>query len=421
MRRELSALAFGALLALGCSGNAEEPLGTSADVISGGALDRTHRAVYQEFTRWPGEDRVSACTASLIAPNLLLTARHCVSGGEHDNIMCGRAALGNVVPGNSVAVTNAAILDSSSVFHRGADVRVPAEGNDTCGFDVALIILEDLVPGSEAMPAVPRIDRNATAGEPYVAIGYGQDETGAQTPGRMLRDGLTVACDVGSCPNFGVASTEFVGESGVCQGDSGGPALDADGKIVGVVSRGADPCEQPVYSSVASWSEWITATALDAAAAGGYDPPFWALSGTSDPPIGVLGEGDACTAGDACAAGLVCFYAKDPNAARCTATCGESTECSSGKSCQKGYAVEGGGLCLDRAPSTGAGGGGGGADEGCAVAPSPGRSSESALGWLALGLVMLLSRGGSSARRRGLGRVGDGGRSGGVRTDHAAE
>jgi hypothetical protein len=388
--RELSPLAFGALLLFACSGEPLETATRSADAISGGTLDRTHRAVYQEFTRWPEDDRVSACTATLIAPNLLLTARHCVASGEHDQIMCGRAAFGPVVSGGSVAVTNSAILDSSSVFHRGAAVRVPSEGNDTCGFDVALLILEDLIPGTEALPAVPRIDRNAVAGEPYVAVGYGQDETGQQTPGRMLRAGLSVACDVGSCPNFGVTATEFVGESGVCSGDSGGPALDADGKVVGVVSRGADPCEQPVYSSVASWSDWITATALDAAAAGGYDPPFWALSGTSDPPVGVLGEGAACSGSDACEAGLVCYYATDPSAARCTATCAESEECSSGKSCVPGYAVPGGGLCLERAPSTGGtAGGGGGADEGCSVARPLGRTTSGSTAWLVLGLAIL--------------------------------
>jgi hypothetical protein len=387
--RELSALAFGALTLFGCSGAESDGLGVAGERIAGGTLDRTHRAVYQAFTRWPEDDRVSACTATLIAQNLLLTARHCVASGDHDEIMCGRAAFGPVVSGGSVAVTNSAILDSSSVFHRGAGVRVPSTGNDTCGFDVALVILEDLIPESEALPAVPRIDRNAVAGEPYVAVGYGQDETGQQTPGRMLRGGLSVACDVGSCPNFGVTETEFVGEAGVCSGDSGGPALDADGKVVGVVSRGADPCEQPVYGSVASWSDWIIETALDAAAAGGYDPPFWALSGTSDPPVGVVGEGEACSASDACESNLVCYYATDPSAARCTATCAESAECSAGKSCVPGYAVPGGGLCLERAPGMGGAAGGGGADAGCSVARPVGRTAGGTCAWLVLGLAVL--------------------------------
>lgn len=390
-------MVLGALLLAGCTGGALDAPGASGEAISGGSLDSTHRAVYQAFTRWPEEERVSACTATLIAPNLLLTARHCISSGDRDQIQCGRAALGAPVPGQSVAATNAAILDSSSVFHRGAAIRVPAEGNDTCGFDVALVILEDVVPAAEAIPAVPRIDRNAAQGEEYVAVGYGQDETGMQTPGRMRREGLTVACDVGECENFGVTSTEFLGEAGVCSGDSGGPALDLDGKVVGVVSRGADPCETPVYGSVASWAEWITETALDAAAAGGYDPPFWALTGSSDPPP--AGEGEPCTGGSVCQPGLVCYYLTDPNDARCTATCGEGDTCSAGRECRMGFAVEGGGLCIAPAPSTGGAEdpGDGGADEGCSVATATGRAPGGALAWLTLGVAALF---GAKRRRR---------------------
>jgi MYXO-CTERM domain-containing protein len=385
---ELSALAFGTSLALGCSGGAGELLGDSTEGISGGTLDRTHHAVYQTFTHFSADDSVGACTATLIAPNVLLTARHCISSSDSEIIQCGRSTLGPAVPGQAVAATNSAILDSSSIFHRGADVRVPAEGNDTCGFDIALVILEDVVSRQEAIPAVPRIDRNVNQGEAYAAVGYGQDETGAQTPGRMLRSGLTVTCDVGRCSNFGVTATEFVGEAGVCSGDSGGPALDVDGKVVGVVSRGADPCEQPIYSSVASWSEWIMETTLDAAAAGGYEPPFWALSGSSDPPVGVIPEGEACSSADACQAGLVCYYALDPSDATCTATCGDGVACSAGTSCTMGYAVPGGGLCLSGTTTSGDTSAGASVDEGCSVSTAP-RPSTGSAPWLVLGLAAL--------------------------------
>src|SRR6188474_1906386 len=89
--RERSTLVLGALLSFACSGGAFETAGESRETISGGALDSTHRAVYREFTHWPADDGVSACTATLIAPNLLLTARHCISSSDRERVQCGRA------------------------------------------------------------------------------------------------------------------------------------------------------------------------------------------------------------------------------------------------------------------------------------------------------------------------------------------
>ncbi len=65
--------------------------------IAGGTLDFDDSAVFQEFTHYT--DSVSACTASLIAPNVLLTARHCVSPGGIEEGVCGQSPFGTPVPG----------------------------------------------------------------------------------------------------------------------------------------------------------------------------------------------------------------------------------------------------------------------------------------------------------------------------------
>jgi len=357
------------LLLSGCGAGPEGPAGVEAverGGIAGGVLDATHEAVFQEYTNWAAEERISLCTATLIAPNLLLTARHCVASGDRGNIICGEAAFGDLVPADATIVTNDAIPGSNSLFYRGADLRVPSEGNDTCGFDVAVIILDRTVPASVATPAIPRIDRHVEQGEEYVAVGYGEDEFGEPTPGRMERAGLTVRCSVGDCGTDTVAPTEFVGEEGVCSGDSGGPALDAEGKVVGVVSRGNDPCQRPVYGSVASWATFLTDAALDAARVGGYEPPYWARTGSSEPPVGVLPEGEGCTTGDACQDGLVCYYETEPSNARCTAICGNGTACGAGLVCTTGMFEDDRGLCLD--PPLGGPPPPGGGDENCSVA-----------------------------------------------------
>jgi hypothetical protein len=335
------------LAVLSLCGCSAEPSGEASVLyrapIEGGELDGDHDEVVELVTEFSGG--VGLCTGTLIAPNLVLTARHCVSGGGGENVQCGSAPLSAPVAGSAVHVTTAISPSQSSTFYGGRSVSVPAEGNDTCGFDLALVTLASNVPLDVAAPAIPRIDVPAVAGENYVAVGYGVDERGDRTAGRMRLDGLVVRCSAG-CNGFGLADTEFMGEAGVCSGDSGGPALDDRGKVIGVLSRGSDPCATPVYGGVAGFRDWIMTTALAAAEVGGYEPPFWALTGTSDRPPGV--EGDPCLTGAECGDGSVCYYESDPLIAFCTRPCAEQSDCSERTSCVSGFEVPGGGLCLAR-------------------------------------------------------------------------
>jgi Trypsin len=226
------------------------------------------------------------------------------------------------------------------------DVRVPGEGVDTCGYDIALITLSENVPSTVSTPAVPRIDRDVQPGEKYTAVGYGVDENGDSNGSRMQLSGLSIACQPGSCGE-GVESTEFRGETGICSGDSGGPALDVDGKVVGVVSRGGPDCSTPVYGTVTAWQDFIVETALEAARVGDYEPPFWVTTRSSEPPpapgeggAGAGGaasegprgaEGDECRSGGECGVGLVCF---GDGTGVCRATCTATAECGAGQVCE---------------------------------------------------------------------------------------
>ncbi|HEY3494410.1 MAG TPA: trypsin-like serine protease, partial [Polyangiaceae bacterium] len=405
--RCLLGLALAASPACSAGPPADEPAASSSASIAGGALDVEHSAVFQLFTRW--DEGIGACTATLIAPNLLLTARHCISPGQHTNIVCGMAALGDAVPAGSVFVTNDPMPGANSLFYRAADLRVQPESDDTCGWDVALVILEENVPEAQAVPTIPRVDRPAERGEPYVAIGYGVNADGEQNEGRMLLDGLEVRCSTDCNVRYQVEENEFLGDTGVCSGDSGGPALDAQGKVIGVVSRGSDPCATPIYGSVAAFGGWIIETAFEAAASGGYPAPFWAWSGVSDLAPGLRGSGEPCQSGGECLPGHLCYFESDPADASCVAICENDDQCAEDRFCAPGFEVRGGGICLAPPedvdpPDAGAAGAtseapprenGRGADDGCAVR-SPGKENGYGLAWLVAYSLLV----GFRARRR---------------------
>ena len=390
-----SALAVGMLVALGCSsaGEQEQPA-SRVQSIAGGTADVSHQNVF--LLARETQNSGSLCTATLIAPNLLLTARHCVSPGTgDDHVLCGDAVLGAPYPASAFIATNDPEPGQGSDVFRAIEVRVPGIGVDTCGYDVALIILKKSVPASISTPAVPRIDREVEPGESYTAVGYGLNEAGDSPGSRMRLEGLSVDCQPGSCGE-GVESTEFLGETGICSGDSGGPALDADGKVVGVVSRGGPGCSTPIYSTVTAWHDFIIDTATEAARLGGYEPPFWVTTGLSDPPVVVdpngaggagadepdASEGEICEAANACQSGLVCYAAASSSVGTCTALCQATTDCNDGLTCQNIGDVS---VCT--LPS-------GGADEskGCALS-APGVPAWGA-GWMlaALGALALVRR-----------------------------
>ena len=177
-----------------------------------------------------------------------------------------------------------------------------------------------------------------------MALGFGVDELGNSTAGRMRLDGLTFSARPSAAPGSTWPRRSSWATLAFASGTPGGPALDLDRRVIGVLSRGSDPCETPVYGAVAGFRDWIMETALAAAETGGYAPPFWALSGSSDRPPGVAG--DPCASGDDCSDGTICYYESDPLDAVCTTSCTESAECASPARCVPGFDVPSGGLCL---------------------------------------------------------------------------
>ena len=306
-----------------------EPLGESAEEIKDGYETTGDPAVVGIVAYFGNEQGL--CTGSLIAPNLVLTAQHCVANIENTvggGVLCGTTTFtAPEPPENFFVTTKAQLTEQVSDYRRVREVVIPPDANDVCGDDVAMLILDGLVPPEEAPTLVPRIDEPLVPGEAYYAVGYGGvDDAGSSAGVRRRRDDLCVSCVAETCNPFFVTPTEWQGDAGICIGDSGGPALDLGNRVAGVTSRGLSGCEDPIYGHVSAWAAWIQQTALHAADLGGYAPLPWA-TGFPTNPVYTAPVGDACSGPETCAGGIC-------DGGTCTRPCTEIAACPGGYTCE---------------------------------------------------------------------------------------
>jgi V8-like Glu-specific endopeptidase len=218
------------------------------------------------------------CSGSLIAPNLVLTARHCIAASEDDTtaVSCDETTLDSPDSAGAVFVVPLPqVSDNPADYHAVSAIRTPEGATSLCGSDVALLQLTTAL----TLPALtPRTDAPLLAGEAYTAVGYGIDGTRARGEAGTRRelDGLSVECVGEECAEDSVFPNEWRGPKGACSGDSGGPALDAEGRVIGVLSRGKVGCLSNVYADVFDYGEWLREAGLTAAQAGRYRAPQWA-------------------------------------------------------------------------------------------------------------------------------------------------
>jgi MYXO-CTERM domain-containing protein len=351
-------LAAGLCVLPGCGTAPEEEgapelLGNASDSIKDGYLDGKDTGTVGVGLFQQGS-LVGICTGSLIAPNVVLTAHHCVADvlnvDSQLGIVCTKTSFGSNYGPSALAVTTKATMGDSkdATYHKVKEVITQTETKLLCGNDQAILILADNIDPSEAQLLVPRVDTEIAKKDEYYAIGYGATQDDPSGPGagsRRRRDKLFVECPGAECPSFfksAVKSVEFVGDQGICEGDSGGPALDLQDRVIGITSRGGAGCTSPVYSDVFGVGQWVKDTTAHGAEVGGYAAPAWTKGFPTDPvfnhPVGgACAQPADCASSDCLADGVTTY---------CTRPCNDAATCPDGYTCDTAKL----GVCVQNHP-----------------------------------------------------------------------
>jgi hypothetical protein len=408
-------LLFAVLTAVGCASGSSEPseaTGSSSAAIQGGTEDRTHPYEVGVCVAGDSGDCSFRCTGTLIAPNLVLTARHCVQEVPSPSAVKCNDLFGSA-HGSARITTHYSLVQSTIGWHGVKKIYVP-EGDAVCGNDIALLILTANVSAGEAKPVTPAVRYSMTSTKNnfklVTAIGYGKTSPTADDSGtrRRLED-IKIECVPGhptmDCGNLNgrMTKNEFVTGDGTCGGDSGSAALEqasfdqGNPLVLGVLSRGGEDgntCVGGVYTRVDVWRDFIVGVAEEAVTSGGYPRPSW-----MEPVIPETDAGDGGTKllplGAVCASDgecntKSCATSGGTSLKVCTEDCaGSDPACPSGYTCQSNHCFR--------------------ADNGAAPPPEKtsgcacdlaGRASDDSTSWKMLGTLALGLAAWASRRRR---------------------
>ncbi|GAC1352749.1 MAG: hypothetical protein NVS3B20_22850 [Polyangiales bacterium] len=285
------------------------------------------------------------CSGVLVAENLVLTARHCVSRTVPGGIACSKD--GKPLVGGGVLSEHRPedlqILVGTSVrlkFQAKGVKIVHSDATNLCNSDLALIELDTKIAGAKL--AQIRLDTPPIKGETITAVGWGVSNNSSGASRRHRKNIPVVAVGPTTVGLVGaIGDAEFAIGEGICSGDSGGPAFDdLTGAVVGVVSRGgngaapdpkmpsapcvdlADRATRNIYTRTDGFKDLI----LSAFAEVGSEP--W-LEGGPDPRKAKFGE--VCEGPDSCRSNL-CIEAGGKRF--CSSKCALDTPCPDAFTCQ---------------------------------------------------------------------------------------
>lgn len=347
------ASAFVVSFAAGCSAGSShdgERFGASRAAMANGQPSMTSEDDFVVFLGKTDRTNKSRCAASLIAPNLVVTARHCVVKWDDTKTFTCEAS-GEPGAGSGGSVTGYFepseiafypgyygegdwLTDDSNTKASAHGAKIIDDGKPTlCSHDLAFVVLDQAI----AKPTAPLdLDRRLAENDRLSFAGWGLTEQLAYQPIRRRIDNVSVLRvgppDVGPATTGGLSPRTFDTTSATCRGDSGGPAfVAATYGVVGVAVRSTlgqfecndNPGTESTFMTLGDFPTLLH-QAFDAA---GKQPK---IVGHSNP--GWLGFGEKCELAAACAS-MICENRDGVKA--CNMDCAQSA-CPSGFVCDAG-------------------------------------------------------------------------------------
>ena len=224
----------------------DDSMSTTTQSVIGGTV--TQAGVYPATGALIAEVQgqfIVFCTGTLIAPDAVATAAHCLIAPPE---------IGDFMPSFTLAL-NANNVTTAQLFrgrekhsHPQFDENGPGTGSLSREYDIGIVLLTQPVPG--VAPAyLPTAAEAATLvqGMPLEITGYGQTNAANQNSVGVKYNATTTLSEVGQY-EIGVGTP---GAAQNCHGDSGGPAYMHVGsglRMIGIVSRGytggEDTCDK---------------------------------------------------------------------------------------------------------------------------------------------------------------------------------
>jgi hypothetical protein len=250
---------------------------TARPQIIGGSTTTISSAPFMaQLWYYVGDGDWLFCGGSVVAPTKILTAGHCVSGlswtSAKGYVVTGATSIATPTKDGDLQLNGGTISRVKRTWVRGTFAESDSKTKPPADNDIALLTLTAPVTAKPIKITTSGDTSSYTTGNKATVYGWGLTSSTGEAPSAKLKE-ATLPIDKDSACQSAYGKTVFVSghmvcagkaatgsdatSTTTCSGDSGGPLVEG-GKIVGLVSWGADPCsDKGAYSVFTKVSTYV--------------------------------------------------------------------------------------------------------------------------------------------------------------------